>query len=189
MFLTLTGVGDHLASCLSVPLSPQLGDDDAADSTTFNAKRSYQPHGRWAERADQEPLKTILDARDLDCYFTPMKPESLEDSVLDAMESQRLAGLLSEVWTAGPSPAHSTCTTTASQGPGASTRTHFENKVDHPTPGEGHGNPLQYSCPENPLDREAWWATVHRITKSQAQLKQLSRQVPLQGCEKVTRWQ
>ncbi|XP_042086769.1 WD repeat-containing protein 62 isoform X2 [Ovis aries] len=73
-----------------------LGDDDAADSTAFHAKRSYQPHGRWAERADQEPLKTILDARDLDCYFTPMKPESLEDSVLDAMESQRLAGLLSE---------------------------------------------------------------------------------------------
>ncbi|XP_060995084.1 WD repeat-containing protein 62 isoform X5 [Dama dama] len=73
-----------------------LGDDDAADSTAFNAKRSYQPHGRWAERADQEPLKTILDVRDLDCYFTPMKPESLEDSVLDAMESQRLAGLLSE---------------------------------------------------------------------------------------------
>ncbi|OWK16262.1 hypothetical protein Celaphus_00004481, partial [Cervus elaphus hippelaphus] len=75
---------------------PMLGDDDAADSTAFNAKRSYQPHGRWAERADQEPLKTILDVRDLDCYFTPMKPESLEDSVLDAMESQRLAGLLSE---------------------------------------------------------------------------------------------
>ncbi|XP_005908326.2 WD repeat-containing protein 62 isoform X1 [Bos mutus] len=73
-----------------------LGDDDAADSTAFHAKRSYQPHGRWAERADQEPLKTILDARDLDCYFTPMKPESLEDSVLDAMESQRLAGLLNE---------------------------------------------------------------------------------------------
>ena len=104
MFLTLTGIGKLLASCLSIPLSPQLGDDDAADSTAFHAKRSYQPHGRWAERADQEPLKTILDARDLDCYFTPMKPESLEDSVLDAMESQRLAGLLNEVWTAGPAP-------------------------------------------------------------------------------------
>ncbi|XP_057389251.1 WD repeat-containing protein 62 isoform X2 [Balaenoptera acutorostrata] len=73
-----------------------LGDDDVADSSAFHAKRSYQPHGRWAERADQEPLKTILDARDLDCYFTPMKPENLEDSVLDTVESQRLAGLLSE---------------------------------------------------------------------------------------------
>ena len=31
--------------------------------------------------------------------------------------------------------------------------------------GEGNGNPLQYSCLENPLDREAWWATVHRVTK------------------------
>ena len=28
-------------------------------------------------------------------------------------------------------------------------------------PGEGNGNPLQYSCLENPMDREAWWATVH----------------------------
>ncbi|XP_064345346.1 WD repeat-containing protein 62 isoform X2 [Camelus dromedarius] len=73
-----------------------LGDDDVADGSAFRTKRSYQPHGRWAERADQEPLKTILDARDLDCYFTPMKPESLEDLVLDTVESQRLAGLLNE---------------------------------------------------------------------------------------------
>ena len=35
-----------------------------------------------------------------------------------------------------------------------------------PTPGEGKGNPLQYSCLENPMDRGAWRATVHRITKS-----------------------
>ena len=36
--------------------------------------------------------------------------------------------------------------------------------------GEGNGNPLQYSCLENPLDRRAWWATVHGVTKSQTQL-------------------
>ena len=34
-------------------------------------------------------------------------------------------------------------------------------------PGRGHGNPLHYSGLENPMDREAWWATVHRVTKSQ----------------------
>ena len=34
------------------------------------------------------------------------------------------------------------------------------------SPREGHGNPLQYSCQENPMDREAWWATVHGITES-----------------------
>ena len=34
------------------------------------------------------------------------------------------------------------------------------------SPGEGHGNPLQYSCLENPMDRGAWWATVLRIAKS-----------------------
>ena len=31
------------------------------------------------------------------------------------------------------------------------------------SPGGGHGNPLQYSCLENPMDRGAWWATVHSI--------------------------
>ena len=36
-----------------------------------------------------------------------------------------------------------------------------------------HGNPFQYTSPENPVDREAWWATVHRVAKSQTQLKQL----------------
>ena len=33
--------------------------------------------------------------------------------------------------------------------------------------GEGNGNPLQYSCLENPMDRGAWWPTVHRVAKSQ----------------------
>ena len=42
------------------------------------------------------------------------------------------------------------------------------------SPGEGNGNPFQYSCLENPVDREACWATVHRVAKSRAQLKQLS---------------
>jgi len=32
-------------------------------------------------------------------------------------------------------------------------------------PGEGNGNPLKYSCLENPMDRGAWWATVHRVIK------------------------
>ena len=36
--------------------------------------------------------------------------------------------------------------------------------------GEGNGNPLQYSCLENPMDREAWQATVHRVANSQTQL-------------------
>ena len=35
------------------------------------------------------------------------------------------------------------------------------------SPGGGHGNSLQYSCLENPMDREAWQATVHGVTKSQ----------------------
>ena len=35
------------------------------------------------------------------------------------------------------------------------------------SPGVGNGNPLQYSCLENLTDREAWWATVHEVAKSQ----------------------
>ena len=34
------------------------------------------------------------------------------------------------------------------------------------SPGEGNGNPLQYSCLDNPMDGEAWWATVHGVAKS-----------------------
>ena len=42
------------------------------------------------------------------------------------------------------------------------------------SPGGGHGNPLQYSCLENPLDRGAWRAPLHEVIKSQTRLKQLS---------------
>ena len=42
------------------------------------------------------------------------------------------------------------------------------------SPGGGHDNPLQYSCLENPMDRGAWRALVHRVTKSKTQLKQPS---------------
>ena len=42
------------------------------------------------------------------------------------------------------------------------------------SPGEGNGYPLQYSCLENSMDRVAWQATVHRVAKSQTQLKRLS---------------
>ena len=39
------------------------------------------------------------------------------------------------------------------------------------SPGGGPSNPLQDSCLENPMDRGAWWAMVHRVAKSQTQLK------------------
>ena len=49
-------------------------------------------------------------------------------------------------------------------------RCEFDPWAGRPT-GEGHGNPFQYSCLENPMDRGAWLATVHRVTKSRTQLK------------------
>ena len=42
------------------------------------------------------------------------------------------------------------------------------------SPGQGHSNPLQSSCLENPMDRGAWWATLHGVTKCQTHLKRLS---------------
>ena len=42
------------------------------------------------------------------------------------------------------------------------------------SPGVGQGNPLEYSCLKNPMDRAAWRALVHRVTQSQTRLKRLS---------------
>ena len=42
------------------------------------------------------------------------------------------------------------------------------------SPGGGHGNALQYSCLENPMDRGVWRASVHRVSKSRTRLKRLS---------------
>ena len=56
------------------------------------------------------------------------------------------------------------------------------------SPGEGNGNPLQYSCLGNPMDRGAWWATVHGVTKSWTRLSRylsflsmLPRRVSIMG--------
>ena len=45
------------------------------------------------------------------------------------------------------------------------------------TPGEGNGNPLQYSCLRSPMDRRAWWATVHGVAKVSDTTEQLSMNV------------
>ena len=47
------------------------------------------------------------------------------------------------------------------------------------SPGGGHGNPLQYSCLENPVEGGAWWAIVHRAAQSQTRLKWLSMQAQI----------
>ena len=44
------------------------------------------------------------------------------------------------------------------------------------SPGGGHGNALQHSCLENPMDRGVWLATAHGVTKSQTRLKRLCTQ-------------
>ena len=55
--------------------------------------------------------------------------------------------------------------------------------------GGGHGTPLQYSCLENPMDRGAWGATVHRVAQSQTRLKWLSMQARrLKSCRGRSLW-
>ena len=49
--------------------------------------------------------------------------------------------------------------------------------------GEGNGNPLQYSCLENPRDGGAWWAAVYGVAQSLTRLKQLAAAVCVYGCE------
>ena len=46
------------------------------------------------------------------------------------------------------------------------------------SPGEGNDNPLQYSCLENPMDRGAWWATVHGVSKSWTRLSDFTFTFP-----------
>ena len=47
------------------------------------------------------------------------------------------------------------------------------------SPGRKHGNPFQYSCLENPMDRGTWWATVHEVGKSQTRLKRLNTYIQM----------
>ena len=52
----------------------------------------------------------------------------------------------------------------------------------HACIGEGNGNPLQYSCLENPRDRGAWWAAVYGVAQSQTRLKRLSSSSSMTMC-------
>ena len=56
------------------------------------------------------------------------------------------------------------------------------------SPGEENGSKLQYSCLENPMDRGAWWATVHGVTKSRTRLKQLSMSI-IKLCGRGRGWE
>ena len=51
--------------------------------------------------------------------------------------------------------------------------------------GEGNGIPLQYSCLENPMDREAWWAAVHGVAKSQTGLSDFTFPFHFHALEKA----
>ena len=53
---------------------------------------------------------------------------------------------------------------------------------------EGNGNPLQYSCLENPMDGEAWWATVHGVAKSRKRLSDFTFTERVTGVPKWRKW-
>ena len=56
------------------------------------------------------------------------------------------------------------------------------------SPGEGNGNPLQYSCLENPMEGGAWWATVHGVTKSRTRLNDFTFTFMILGASLWLRW-
>ena len=53
------------------------------------------------------------------------------------------------------------------------------------SPGEGNGDPLQYYCLENPMDRGAWWASVHEVAKSRTQLSDFTLTFHFPALEKA----
>nr|XP_056701931.1 WD repeat-containing protein 62 [Euleptes europaea] len=65
-----------------------LGEVDNSDSTVSASRACYQPQGRWAERADREPIKTMLGADPN--YFTPIKNDSVNDIELEPRNVDRL---------------------------------------------------------------------------------------------------
>uniref|UniRef100_A0A8C8R7I4 WD repeat domain 62 n=1 Tax=Pelusios castaneus TaxID=367368 RepID=A0A8C8R7I4_9SAUR len=88
----------HLPACIltngKLPMWAKrlLGEAENSDSMTFNPRVNYQPQGRWAERADKEPIKTLLDTEI--SYFTPIKTDFLGDT---EFEPKNLDQLLLEV--------------------------------------------------------------------------------------------
>ena len=69
------------------------------------------------------------------------------------------------LWTFPNGSSFKECTRNAGD-TGEASSTHGSKR----SPGRGNGTPLQHSCLKNPMDRGAWWATVHRVTKSRTQL-------------------
>ena len=60
----------------------------------------------------------------------------------------------------------------------------LELRVSTLCPGEGNGNPLQYSCLENPIDGGAWWAAVHGVAKSRTRLSDFTFTFQFHALEK-----
>ena len=105
-------------------------------------------------------------------------PGTEEPSGLLSMGSHRvghdwsdLAAMLSLSFLGGARGKEPTCQCRRHKG-------HRFNPWVRKIPGGGHGKTLQYSCLEIPMDREAWWATVHRVAKNWTRLKQLSTCFP-----------
>ena len=92
-----------------------------------------------------------------------------------ATRSSMLAGKFHGQRTvAGYSPwSHKESDTTKHAHIATAAQTILFSMTSHVYTGGGHNNPLQCSCLENPMDRGAWWATVHSVANSQTRLKQL----------------
>ena len=71
---------------------------------------------------------------------------------------------------------------------GSHSRTRLKQLSMHTCIGEGNGNPLQYSCLENPRDRGAWWAVVYGVAQSRTRLKWLSSSSSKAIEIKINKW-
>ena len=141
---------DPLAPCTQSPLLPWT-------------RRPLGPLPLWPGHRPAPSLPTAQPGRLADCSYRLRKA------------TRRLLGGAAR-WALGPAFWQPLNKDGASLGAQTAKRlfTMWETRVrflgQEDSPGEGNGNPLQYSCLGNPMDGGAWWATVHGVTKSQTRL-------------------
>ena len=145
--------GQESNTASSVLTQPSLLFDLCLNFSFINTKKKFiLPTHRILKRI---LLSTMLQIGTLhNRNWTPKRDWINKNAIVHGYTVSGFAG--------GASSKESTCQLSSIPGSGRS-------------PGVGHGNPLQELCHESPMDRGAWWDTVHRVAKGQTWLKWLSR--------------
>ena len=124
----------------------------------------------------QDQLRSMIRVNKTGSKVTDMNNEKVYSCLCKLKNSLWVYGL---VGLSPPSSGHQSPPSSGHQSPlltftsSASDSKSFLFRLDCSIFGEGNGNPLQYSCLENPMDRRAWWAAISGVTQSRTRLKRL----------------